>query len=118
MAHQSSAGAALADLLVALVLLALLALGTAPLAVRTAGILGQGRALAGGVALAEDRRTSMENAQPPCGSVQSGRDSAPHSVFRWWLAPRDSLLLLTGLIADPGLRWRPESLAILLRCAP
>lgn len=118
MRNPPTAGAALADLVVALVLLALLALGSAPLAIRSAQVLEQGRALAEGLALAEGRRAQMAGPPLPCGVGLTGQDLARRATLDWRVEPADSILRLTAVFQDPAVRWRPETLTTHLRCAP
>ena len=118
MPHRSRAGAALADILVALILLAALAVGSAPLVVRAGALLEQGRALAEGVALAELRRARVEADSLPCQTTHTGRDSTTRAGLDWRLEPIDSSVRLTAVFQDPAARWPPETLTTLLPCAP
>lgn len=108
-------GATLPELLLAVVILGGLALASAPVAARTAGLAARGQALAEGAALAASRRSLSTGL--PCAAA-SGSDTTQRATLDWRLDPADSTLTLTAVLRDAGGRWAPETVATILPCQP
>ncbi|MFN2316410.1 MAG: hypothetical protein ABR551_05610 [Gemmatimonadales bacterium] len=116
MAHPSTRGATLLELVIALGILSGLALASAPVAVRSGELQARGRALHEGTHLATTRQALSQNLS--CGASTSGTDTTRRARLAWRISAVDSTLVLTSILADPGNRWPPETLATVLRCVP
>jgi len=118
MHHPPRAGLALPELLVALVLMAGLALASAPLAATHGSRLHRGRSLLEATNLA-DRRAALLQAGGTTGCAGTGRDQGRLARVEWQAHPQypgTALVLLE--LRDLAGRWPAESVAVLVTCGP
>ncbi len=118
MSPRPPAGSALVEIVVALLLLAVLALLSAPLAARNALLVHQGRLLLDGTEASAARGARIRSSiGPPC-TATSGRDTSALSVVEWTSTPASGALSFVAVIHDRSARLSPESLATVIPCQP
>lgn len=118
MSSSSPSGAALAELLVALLLISGLAVLSAPLVVRNGLLRIQGQVLLDGTEAAAGRAARFQVPGSTGCLAGAGQDSSRLTRIDWVARRVGTLLALELVIQDHALRLPPETLATVVRCRP